>query len=494
MAEATDRPTTSVTPGPGQAAAGAAPAPATDEVYRPLSLMALGGFLLAVLYALVLVVSSAFAFFGSTPLLMPLWMLGAPLAAGILCWAARRHIQASEGTLSGVPLTSWGLGLSLVMGIVYAAYYFGTYVAIEQQAGALVDDYINRLQKGDIDKAFVLCIPSDSRPPLGDNLRVDLENMFGEQRRGMPSITQYRQQQSIRLIVGDGSGTQSARMGVAAWGHNPKDQGYKVTFRYQLKNVIATFDLLVTALGTDPKADDEGRRQWRILPGECRADNVQLTAVGQHRQQCMSAAQGFTNKWASDPMAAHRMDDAWKATLPSAERAAAGELLERAGPVAALAVTGPGALGAYDSAKGQLLENWLSFRNGGLVRAPEKVFYANAEQKPHIIRAVKGLFASGPAQRSGKFMPTREMPLWTEADGRVRVAHDVEIVIVNQQMTGPEWTANARLVCESASPGGEKPEDWHLVAVELVSGRSGGPAGGPPGGPPGGGGPQMLGF
>jgi hypothetical protein len=491
MAEATDRPTTSVTPAAGQAAAGAAPAPAaTEEVYRPLSLMALGGFLLAVLFTLVLLVGTAFAVFGSSPLLMPLPMLGLPIAAAIVSWAARRHIQASEGTLSGAALTSWGLGLSLVLGIVYAAYYFGTYVAIEQQAGAVVEEYLDRLRKGEVDKAFVLCINSDSRPPLGDNLRVDLENMFGEQRRGLPSIGQFRQQQSIKLVSGGGPGTEFARLGVADWSHTAKDQGYKVAFRYRLKSDIATFDLLVTAVGTDPRPDDEGRRQWRILPGESRADNAQLTALGQHRQQCMGAAQAFSNRWAGDHLGALKLDEAWKGTLPSAERAAAGELLDHVGPVAALAVTGPGALGAYDPAKSQLLASWLAFRNGSLVRAPEKGFRASAEQKPHVLRAAQGMFASGPAHRSGRIMPSRDMPAWSEADGRVRVTQDITMIIANQQMAGPEWTVDAQLVVESPAPGAERPEDWHIVALELVTAQRGGPRS-PPAGM---GGPQMPGF
>jgi hypothetical protein len=457
-------------------------------VYRPLSLLALGAFVVAVVYALVLLVSTVFAFFFGQPLLIPPWVLLVPLAAAVIAWGARRQIQASEGTLGGMTLASWAIGLSLVLALVYTAYYFGTYVAIEQQARAIAEEYLDWLKKGEIEKAFRLSIPLSSRPPLGDKLREDLEMEFGEPRRGFYSIGQFRQLDTVRLVTGGGPQTESYPVSVVEWDHNTKDGGYKITLRYHLKNAVSEFDMRLTALGTDPKEGDEGRRQWRILPGESGyiRESEKLTKEGERRRVCAHFSRVFTDKWINDALTAHKMDEAWKGTLVPEDRETADQLLDRAGPVMALPITGPGVLASYDAAQRDLLMSWLAFRAGGVVRAREGVFFANAQQKPEVIRAVRGLFASGAGRRYGRSAPGKSaVPNWAEADGKVRIVQDVQLVISNVMMTQPEWTVDAQIVTEAPATAGAKANDWRVVAVDLITARSGGPPG-PPGGGPGG--------
>src|SRR5690349_6288502 len=76
-------------------------APAVTETYRPLSLLALAGFGLAVIYDLVVLIGAAVSLFSHIPWLMPGWTFLLPVAALILCWAARTRIRNSEDTLSG---------------------------------------------------------------------------------------------------------------------------------------------------------------------------------------------------------------------------------------------------------------------------------------------------------------------------------------------------------------------------------------------------------
>ena len=134
MAETTDRP-----PDPNGLAAPLPAAPArADEApkaYSSLSLLALGGLGVAVVYAVVVrrrrppsPCSTA------CPGSCRSWSLAVPLAAVVLCWAARVQIQNSEGALTGTRLTVWGLWLSLAVGLLYAAYYSACYLSVTRMA------------------------------------------------------------------------------------------------------------------------------------------------------------------------------------------------------------------------------------------------------------------------------------------------------------------------------------------------------------------------
>ena len=87
MAEATDRPQEAL-PGPAWPEEGVtltpAPPPTAPETYRPLSGLALSGFLLALLYAVVVALGGVWAF-GSAH---PWWLLILTLLAPPATWPA----------------------------------------------------------------------------------------------------------------------------------------------------------------------------------------------------------------------------------------------------------------------------------------------------------------------------------------------------------------------------------------------------------------------
>ena len=79
----------------------AAPPDKAPKSYSSLSLLALGGLAVAVGYAAVVLVGAAVALFYRMPWILPTWSLAVPLAAVVLCWAARVQIRNSEGALTG---------------------------------------------------------------------------------------------------------------------------------------------------------------------------------------------------------------------------------------------------------------------------------------------------------------------------------------------------------------------------------------------------------
>src|SRR5437588_9050789 len=142
MAETTDRPADAVT---GESPAGAAPAPAdgaapADAAPRPygaVSVLAVIGFALAALYAGVMAAAALIALFTHTPILIPLAWLLVPVAAAVLCGAAWVQIRGSEGALSGRRLAAWGIGLGLLVGLLYTAHYPATYLVVTPPARGL---------------------------------------------------------------------------------------------------------------------------------------------------------------------------------------------------------------------------------------------------------------------------------------------------------------------------------------------------------------------
>ncbi len=90
MAEATDRPADNVAAPsipespPPRVAADEAPG-----AYSSVSIVAILGFVLSVLYALVVGLGGLVALFNRTPWILPIWTLVLPLVAVAVCFAAR---------------------------------------------------------------------------------------------------------------------------------------------------------------------------------------------------------------------------------------------------------------------------------------------------------------------------------------------------------------------------------------------------------------------
>ena len=107
------------------------------NVREPLGLLRIAALALAAFYAGPVGIIGLIAFPNHSPYLLPLWTLVFPLVAIGVGLAARLRIQASEGTLSGLQLTTWAVGLSLFFALGYTAYYAATYFAVNKAGGGL---------------------------------------------------------------------------------------------------------------------------------------------------------------------------------------------------------------------------------------------------------------------------------------------------------------------------------------------------------------------
>ena len=189
MAETTDRPAdptvaASISEAPP-------PAGAADEVpraYSSVSIVAILGLLLSVLYALLVGPGAFLALFNHTPWILPIWTFVLPIVAVAVCFAARARIRKSEGALTGSRLATWGVGLTVVVGLLYAAYYAGCYFAVSSQAEKFGNEWMDLLRTGKpdkIDQAF-LYTQQPPRPADDDHLRDRLEMDFDRGQSGHP--------------------------------------------------------------------------------------------------------------------------------------------------------------------------------------------------------------------------------------------------------------------------------------------------------------------
>ena len=256
----------------------AAPPDEAPKSYGSLSLLALGGLAVAVVYALVVLVGAAVALFNRMPWILPTWSLAVPVAAVVLCWAARVQIQNSEGALTGARLTVWGLWLSLAVGLLYAAYYSACYLSVTRMATTVADEMFDDIKNDRLDQAFLLGLPPP-RPAADAGLRARLELEYDRGRGGGGPFTTFRQSELVRQIEQGGGADQIECLGVKDWGSTAG--GYQVQLVYRVSTPFAASEVLVTVIGVE---DDSGGRQWYVKTPQMTAPPV-LTEEGRRMQR-----------------------------------------------------------------------------------------------------------------------------------------------------------------------------------------------------------------
>jgi hypothetical protein len=416
------------------------------EPYRPVSLLAVAGFLLAVFYAvwvtlgglavfaqhhatllkllLVLVplgailgaamaglrepsqiaaftgkvvacaavivgLGSLAAYSGSNPWLLPDFMWGVLLAAALVCWVARARIQASENTLSGLPLTSWGLWLTLSFGLVYSGYLAANIIAVRTQARACAEDFLEQLKKGDQIQAFIRTLPVGGRPAAGRDLRETIELQYntpapGSRDTGFFSI--FCRNDLVRMVMLGGEETK-IEPGSVEWDFGK--EAYQVGMNYKVSGPAGSYDARVTAVGTATAGG--GRRQWRIDQGLTSLYVKEPSSeVGKALLVSGGVAQAFAREWGAKVRAGD-LDEAYLWTLAGEERNK-----QRAGrfysfsSVGGLAGLAPVVLRTKDSKA--YLEGRQAFANATFLEGKD-LWVPSRELKQQLVEDVRKIFA-----------------------------------------------------------------------------------------------------
>jgi hypothetical protein len=469
----------------------ASPAVAEPPAYRPLSLLAVVGLGVAIIYAAVVVVGGAFAFFFGNPFLMPtIWVL-VPIGAAVLCGMAMLRIQRSEGTLAGEKAARWGLLLSLLVGCGYWAYVAATYIAISNAAEKFGYEYLNKMASGDELGAFCLAMSPGERPSQNDRgrLREQMESRFNNASERGPKgpLALFRQTESIRMVTMGGKDTTIELVGVDSVEY--KSGAYEVRLIYHVSEPAVSFNFVVTALGREAKGS--AGRQWQVLldqTGRRQGDDPQFTPEGRAFFFAGNGARDYlTQDWLK-AMSEGRVEDVFLATLPPGEREAARKSAQDRSLALLLAASiGDGALPWADpaaalarlslpadlaAARAASLPGFAGFTDGDLVRAEPGVFWAPPDVSDEIVKLTRAQFRHPGAALAAALTPDRNVlvPVIRREGDRLESGWDVGMAVPASK---PRYFVEGHLVveCDAAEAAAGAVKSWRVRSLDLISGK-----------------------
>lgn len=410
----------------------AAQAPASSETYQPLSLLAMAGFGLAIIYSLIVLVGGAVSLFGHTPWLIPYWTFLLPIAVLIICRAARTRIALSEGTLSGLAFTTWGSRLAVLFSLPYAAYYFATFLAVRGPAIDCANDFFQKIKTSQLEQAFLLSQDIPTKGMDKTRMRNEIETRFNQPIGGVSvapgTFTRFCQERFVRFLEMDGEEAKTVPTGVSLWEYTKG--GYRVILNYHVTTSLVEFDMKVETLGRDPKPGEPKGRQWLVFltRGETSIieDSVRKTPKGNDFEQRTLKARGFAQEWVG------KANDV--AALEPAERESYTKLIR-----------------GYDT------------------------FWAGSDQREALSKRIRTMFQSIGEKRPpcNLTLQSTGIPLLREREGRTTAWIDVNIRLIEEGGVMPQYIVDADLVLSAdTSEAAKSSSAWRADALEIKSGRT----------------------
>jgi hypothetical protein len=455
--------------------------PAESTGYQPLSLLALASFILALGFAVPIVVGAVVAFIARTPLLLPPWLVLLGILVLLLAWVAQLQIRSSEGTLSGLALTRWAFLLCLVPGPFYLAYYGATYLAVTAQAEDFARTYLKRIAEGDLEKAFWMAVEPDKRS--GDGNRDALEVNFNQpNEQGRAPFNSFCLAEMVRLVRNGGKDPTIDLLGINDWTY--EQGGYRVVAQYRITSSLATFSVVVAAHGT---TGPTGGRQWQILErgtGLSREVPLQFTTEGDKLVAAANAAKPFLDQLLS----VWNNGDTEAVFLKSLPADEAKKVAAWQG-TALMRGLACGPIPASDAASRQGLAARQRWFGGELLDTEPPRFWTvkDAETRASIIAAVRHALAQGPPGPGGKIGSAgMTLPLRLGPAGGEQLGFDIQMTLPRSASRDvPPLVIDAVVVLRLKTSDRGAPEVDGLDRIELRSGRSmaltpppGGPGGG----------------
>jgi hypothetical protein len=236
--------------------------------YKPLSLLAVAGLVVSVIYGVVLVVTALAALFKHEPFFLPGWLLAVPIGAAVLSGAALWHIQKSEGTRAGTKLAKWGLWISIVLGLCYITYHTVARKAIENQADNFMTEkgpdsgFFPRLQSGDVNTAFLYTLTSFERTNAQPDKQDKMEARYDQPNPANPKgrLTSFRDSALVRAIQQAGTVKFEDR-GVLNWTY--ENGSHKIERKYRITTDEAVYEVTFLITSLEPEAEGD-KRKWKV--------------------------------------------------------------------------------------------------------------------------------------------------------------------------------------------------------------------------------------
>lgn len=474
---------------------GEMPAPTVrqQEVpYRSLSIMALVGFILGLIYSIVVGLLTLVGLFSGSPTLMAPWTLAIPALAIGVCVLARWLIKRSEGALAGEKLAKVGILLCLFIGLGYWAYRTAVFFAIRQQAQRAVEEWLQLISQKQDYRAMRRTLPPDSQVDYQDDeesLATELTMEFA--RRSSPDganpLDSFLSQNYVNQVrvSGDKMNCQL----VSTEKLQPSKRGFQVELRYRVNTPYASFDLLIALTGEDSATNKYVGRRWAINMMNTMAlqGSMEPTALGSHIQELLSDGGRMMFQWNERLKSQARFVDSYLLTLSPEDRKHA--RLKLANRYWSAMVGGSPSLTIIEAELQQqpakLLNGYDEYLKGKLFDLSRMSI--SEQQRKKLSGTLADFFqAEGASDLTFEFQPQPAMELsWEYTDGIFTVFLPIRITLGSYQ----EGTIGVGGLIVVRSQVAELSEttpfpDWWLHGIRITSQRPDGqrpPA--PPRGP-----------
>jgi hypothetical protein len=261
--------------------------------YKPVALLAVAAFGVSLLFSGLVIILTIVGLITKRPVLEP-WLIPLAFFGVLLSIAGRWQIQLSEGTREGRRLTNIAWWLSIVGGCVYLAYYFGNVMAIQSQARVFVRDvWLDELQTGEMDKAYVYTIAPDQR--RGMNI-TDVTRRFGD------VVAPFREEKLSRLLDLAKKNAEITPIGSPEW--NETTEGLLVNTKFRIVTAEGEFLAHIPIVGTLSK--ESGTREWYVKRQSIMLKSTSLSDFGIILRLLEGEIDAFMTVWLREKMAPSR--------------------------------------------------------------------------------------------------------------------------------------------------------------------------------------------
>jgi hypothetical protein len=254
--------------------------PRSETGYRPISGLALAALAVATIFALGISVLGLTAFFLEQAVFVGIWVVVFPIAGLVLAVSAQRRIRRSDGAIGGESVAGWAWWLSVLFGLGFVAFYFGTYLAARRQAEDFNARWFKAVQEDKLIDSFLMTLDPSHRKfykPSDQGAIFQRYGLIPMSKGAKPVLIDYLHNDLVQLLREAGPHAQIRSLGVRDWVRY--QNGFRMTETYEIATPTATLELLLVTLGSEGK-DFEGR-QWRISAGESKVTALGLTTLGQ---------------------------------------------------------------------------------------------------------------------------------------------------------------------------------------------------------------------
>ena len=257
----------------------------TEDVYRPVSILAIVGLGLGLISPLVwLVDSTAFALF-------------LPLPGLVISAVARYRIRHSDGTLAGAGVAAAGLVLSMVVAVSWITVDLTTYLIIRTESQSFLEQWLASARRGEEVETFLATLSPETRKDVKpeDRNPQSLRALFPA--TGGNAFDSFRYNPLVAMLLRYGDRAQLERVGIDSWYYNLGS--YSVKYRYHMVTPEVEADVQFLVRSEDRDTPAGKRREWVMVIGNAQLvrETVRDTPYGTDLREAMGESTKVLNRW-----------------------------------------------------------------------------------------------------------------------------------------------------------------------------------------------------